>query len=51
MSRSRMSTCSGVSRSANGRTGCDFIRGWLDYCIALHDRVLDERPDLLVPGG
>jgi uncharacterized protein len=35
---------------AAGRTGCDYIRGWLDYCIGLHDRVLSERPDLLAPG-
>jgi uncharacterized protein len=32
---------------AAGRTGCDFIRGWLDYCLALYDCVLMERPDLL----
>ena len=31
---------------AEGRTGCDFIRGWLEYCLALYDKVLTERPDL-----
>jgi len=34
-----------------GRTGCDYIRGWLEYCIGLHDRVLSERPDLLALQG
>ena len=32
---------------AEGRTGCDYIRGWLDYCLGLYDKVLTERPDLL----
>jgi uncharacterized protein len=31
---------------AEGRTGCDYIRGWLDYCLGLYDKVLTERPDL-----
>jgi uncharacterized protein len=34
-----------------GRTGCDYIRGWLDYCIGLHDRVVSERPELLAARG
>jgi uncharacterized protein len=34
---------------AAGRSGCDYIRGWLEYCIRLHDEVLTERPDLLSP--
>jgi uncharacterized protein len=32
---------------AEGRTGCDYIRGWLDYCLGLYDNVLTDRPDLL----
>ena len=32
---------------ASGRPGCDYIRGWLDHCVALYDDVLTERPDLL----
>lgn len=32
---------------ASGRTGCDYIRGWLEYCIALFDEVSRERPDLV----
>jgi uncharacterized protein len=34
---------------AEGRTGCDYIRGWLDYCLGLYDKVLTERPDLFPP--
>jgi uncharacterized protein len=34
---------------AAGRTGCDYVRGWLDHCLALYDVVLAERPDLLGP--
>src|SRR2546426_1054474 len=35
-----------------GRSGCDYIRGWLEYCLEFYDRllqemVLRERPDLL----
>jgi uncharacterized protein len=33
--------------ASNGRAGCDFIRGWLEYCLGFYDRVLRERPDLL----
>jgi uncharacterized protein len=32
---------------AEGRTGCDYILGWLEYCLGLYDKVLTERPDLL----
>ncbi|MBZ5594811.1 MAG: radical SAM protein [Acidobacteriia bacterium] len=30
-----------------GRSGCDYIRGWLEYCLRFYDRVLRERPGLL----
>jgi len=30
-----------------GRSGCDYIRGWLEYCLQFYDRVLLERPELL----
>ena len=30
-----------------GRSGCDYIRGWLEYCLRFYQRVLRERPDLL----
>jgi uncharacterized protein len=32
---------------SNGRAGCDFIRGWLEYCLEFSDRVSRARPDLL----
>ena len=36
---------------AAGRTGCDYIRGWLDYCLRFYDELLTERPDLFPPDG
>jgi uncharacterized protein len=30
-----------------GRTGCDYIRGWLEYCLARYDDVLRHRPELV----
>ncbi len=30
-----------------GRSGCDYIRGWLEYCLRFYDRLSRERPDLL----
>jgi uncharacterized protein len=36
---------------AAGRTGCDYIRGWLDYCLSVYDELLTERPDLFPPDG
>jgi uncharacterized protein len=32
-----------------GRAGCDMIRGWLEYCLRLYNRILDEFPQLLTP--
>lgn len=31
----------------SGRSGCDYIRGWLEYCITLYPEVLRTRPDLM----
>jgi uncharacterized protein len=36
---------------ASGRTGCDYIRGWLDYCLRVYDELLSERPELFPPHG
>jgi len=33
----------------SGRSGCDYIRGWLEYCLQFYDRVLREEPGLLGP--
>ena len=30
---------------ARGRTACDYVRGWLHYCIGAYARVVDARPD------
>jgi uncharacterized protein len=30
---------------ARGRTACDYIRGWLHYCLQAYGRVLRLRPD------
>jgi uncharacterized protein len=30
---------------ARGRTACDYVRGWLHYCIGAYTRVLNARPD------
>jgi len=29
-----------------GRSGCNYIRGWLEYCLQFYDRALRERPEL-----
>ncbi|MEH2066439.1 MAG: radical SAM protein [Nostoc sp.] len=31
---------------ASGRHGCDYIRGWLDYCLRYYDRALSKRPEI-----
>jgi uncharacterized protein len=33
--------------AARGRTGCDYIRGWLEYCLQGYNRALTESPDLI----
>jgi uncharacterized protein len=30
-----------------GRPACDYVRGWLEFCIRLYPEVLSLRPDLL----
>ena len=30
---------------ARGRTACDYIRGWLLYCLQAYDRILKLRPE------
>jgi uncharacterized protein len=32
---------------AAGRTGCEYIRGWLEYCLGRYDDVIRERPELI----
>lgn len=32
--------------TAAGRDGCDYIRGWLELCLAIYSDLVDERPDL-----
>jgi uncharacterized protein len=34
-----------------GRSGCDYIRGWLEYCLRSYDRALREFPTLFSRGG
>jgi uncharacterized protein len=35
-----------------GRSGCDYIRGWMEYCISMFPQVLTLRPDLVgAPNG
>ena len=29
-----------------GRVACDFIRGWLDYCLHAYVRLAEQRPQL-----
>jgi uncharacterized protein len=29
----------------HGRSGCDYIRGWLEYCLRFYDRLLRIRPE------
>jgi uncharacterized protein len=37
--------------TAAGRAGCDYIRGWLDYCLRAYRTVSDRRPELLTGGA
>jgi uncharacterized protein len=34
----------------SGRSGCDYVRGWLEYCLRFYDRVLHEHPALFKGG-
>jgi uncharacterized protein len=34
-----------------GRSACDFIRGWLHYCLSAYVNVMEERPDFFVRQG
>ena len=34
-----------------GRDGCDFIRGWLDFCLAAYNEARDEFPELFPEGA
>lgn len=33
----------------SGRGSCDYIRGWLEYCLSYYDRLLSIRPDFFDP--
>lgn len=33
---------------ARGRVVCDYIRGWLDFCLRTYVHILEQRPDYLV---
>jgi uncharacterized protein len=28
-----------------GRPACDYIRGWLEYCLQAYIRLLEKRPE------
>jgi uncharacterized protein len=30
-----------------GRPACDYIRGWLDYCLCLYAELVEEHPEIL----
>jgi len=34
-----------------GRSGCDYIRGWLEYCMRFYNRALREFPSLFFGGS
>jgi uncharacterized protein len=34
-----------------GRVACDYIRGWLQYCLQAYARLLETRQDMFPPGG
>lgn len=36
---------------ARGRPACDYIRGWLHYCLQAHSRLLRRRPNYFSGGG
>ena len=32
-----------------GRPACDYIRGWLEYCLEAYVRLLEKRPEYFTP--
>lgn len=34
---------------ARGRPACDYIRGWLHWCLGAYARLIDQRPDYFAP--
>jgi uncharacterized protein len=34
-----------------GRDGCDYIRGWLEFCLTTYSDLLDEFPHLFTPSS
>jgi uncharacterized protein len=34
-----------------GRSGCDYIRGWLEYCLRTYNKALEEFPSLFETGN
>jgi hypothetical protein len=36
--------------AAAGRSGCDYIRGWLDHCLRTYLYVAARHPSLLARG-
>ena len=34
-----------------GRSACDFIRGWLDVCLASYVNLMEQRPDFFIARG
>jgi len=37
--------------AARGRDGCDFIRGWLEFCLVAYNETRDDFPSLFAPGA
>lgn len=36
---------------SGGRDGCDYIRGWLEFCLVTYSELLDEMPHLFTRPG
>lgn len=37
--------------ASNGREGCDYIRGWLEFCLARYNELLETAPHLFAEPG